>query len=82
MEWELEESTRLLNHDSTLNVHKMGFSKIGNTWLVEGEQAANIEVGANDHEAGTSRVKKGEDDPQPMAIEIYHPHENTGPAYS
>jgi len=50
MEGELEESTGLLNHVSTLNMHKMGFTKIGNTWLVEGDHGANIEVGANDHE--------------------------------
>jgi len=48
VERELEESTGLLNHVSTLNMHKMGFTKIGNTWLVEGDQGANIEVGAND----------------------------------
>jgi len=54
VEGELEESTGLLNHVSTVNMHKMGFTKIGNTWLVEGDQGANIEVGANDHEAGTS----------------------------
>ena len=50
----LEESTRLLNHVSTLNMHKMRFTKIGNTLLVEGDHGANIEVGANDHEVGTS----------------------------
>jgi len=48
---ELEESTGLLIHVSTLNMHKMGFTKVGNTWLVEGDQGANIEVEANDHEA-------------------------------
>jgi len=82
VEGELEESTDLLNHVSTLNMHKMGSTKIGNTWLVEGEQAANIEVGANDHEVGTSGANQGEDDPQPMAIEIYQPFENIGLAYS
>jgi len=56
--------------------------KIGNPWLVEGEEAANIEVGANDHEAKTSGTNQGEDDPQPMANEIYQPPKNTGPAYS
>jgi len=49
--------------------------------LVEGEQVANIEVRANDHEAGTSGANQGEDDPQPMAIETYQPPENTAPAY-
>jgi len=86
VEGELEESTSLLNHVSTLNMHKMKFTKIGNIWLVEGEvAAANIKVGANDHEVGTNGANKGEDDasnPQPMAIEIYHPLENTRPAYS
>ena len=82
VEGELEESTGLLNHVSTMNMHKMGFTKIGNTWLVEGDQGANIEVGANDHEAKTSGGNQGEDEPQPMAIEIYNPHDNTGIAYS
>jgi len=75
----LEESTGLLNHFSTLNIHKMGFTKIGNTWLVERDHGANIEIGANDHEAGTSGGNPGEDEPQPMAIELYNPQENTGP---
>jgi len=44
VEGELEESTGLLNHVSTVNMHKMGFTKIGNTWLVEGDQGENIEV--------------------------------------
>ena len=82
VEGEIEESTSLLNHVSTLNMHKMRFTKIGNTWLVEGEQATNIEVGANDHDAGTSGANQIEDDPQPMAIEIYQYLENIGPAYS
>ena len=42
VEGELEDSTGLLNHVSTLNMHIMRFSKVGNTWLVEGEQTANI----------------------------------------
>jgi len=54
VEGDLEESIGFLNHVSTLNINKMGFTKVGNTWLVEGYQGANIEVGANDHEAGTS----------------------------
>ena len=62
LEGELEESTSLWNHVSTLNMHKMGFTKVGNTWLVEGEQAPNIEVGAND-EAGTNGANQGEDYP-------------------
>jgi len=82
VERELEESTGLLNHVSTLNMHKMGFTKIGNTWLVEGDQGVNIEVGANDHEARTSGENQEEDEPQPMAIELYNPPGNTGPAYS
>ena len=52
----------MVNHVSTLNMHKMGFTKIRNTWLVEGEEATNIEVGANDHEAETSRANQEEDD--------------------
>ena len=71
VEGELEESTGLLNHVSTLNMHKMGMTKIGNTWLVEGDHGANIKVGANDHEAGTSGGNQGEDEPQPMTIEFY-----------
>ena len=82
VEGELEESTGLLNHFSTLNMHKMGFTNVGNTWLVEGDQGANIEVGANDHEAGTSGGNQDEDEPQPMAIELYNPPENIRPAYS
>jgi len=54
VEGELEESTSILHHVSTLNMHKMGFTKIGNTSLVEGDNGANIKVGANDHEARTS----------------------------
>ena len=81
VEGELEESTGLLNHVSTLNMHKMGFTKVGNTWLVEEDQGANIEGGANDHEAGTSGGNQEEDEPQPMAIELYNPPENTGPTY-
>jgi len=78
VEGELEESTHVL----TLNMHKMGFNKIGNTWLVEEDQGVNIEVGVNDHEVGTNGGNQGEDEPHPMAIEIYNPHENTGPTYS
>jgi len=81
VEGELEESTGLLNHVSTLNMHKMGFTKVGNTWLVEGDHGANIEVGENDHEAGTSGGNQEENEPQPMAIELYNPLENTKPAY-
>jgi len=44
VEGELEESTGPLNQVSTLNMHKIGFTKVGNAWLVEGEQATNIEV--------------------------------------
>jgi len=62
VEGQLEESTGLLNHVSTLNMHKMEFTKIGNTWLVEGEATTtNIEVGADDHKAGTSGANQGED---------------------
>jgi len=50
--------------------------------LVEGDQAKNIEVGANDHESRTSGANQGEDDRQPMATEIYQPLDNTRPAYS
>jgi len=81
VEGDLEEPTGLLNHVSTLNMHKMGFTKIGNTWLVEGDHGANIKVGANDHEGGTSGGNQGEDEPQPMAIELYNPLENIRPTY-
>jgi len=63
VEGELEESTCLFNHVSTLNMHKMGFTKVGNTWLVEGDQGANIKVGANDHETGTSGENQEQDEP-------------------
>jgi len=85
VEGELEESTTLLNHISTLNIHKMGFTKLGNTWLVENKVVANVKVGANDHEVGPSGANEDEDDAfnlQPMAIEIYHPLEDTGLSYS
>jgi len=82
VEGDLEESIGLFNHVSIVNMHKIGFIKIGNTWLVEGDQGANVEVGGIDHEAGTSGGNQGEDDPQPMAIEIYQPPKNIGPAYS
>jgi len=82
VEGELEESTGLLNHVSTMNMHKMGFTKIGNTWLVERDHGANIEVGANDHEAGTSGGNQEEGEPRPMAIEIYNPPKNTRSTYS
>jgi len=82
VERELEESSGLLNHISTLNMYKMGFTKIGNTWLVERDHGANIEVGANDHEAGTSGGNQEEDEPQPIAIELYNPPKNNGLAYS
>ena len=82
VEGELQESTGLLNHVSKLNIHKMGFTKIGNIWLVEGDQGVNIEVGANDHEIGTNGGNQDDHEPQPMAIELYNPLENAGPAYS
>ena len=82
VEGELEESTGLLNHVSTLNMHKMGFTKVGNTWIVEGDQGANTEGGANDHEAGTSGGNQEKDEPQPMEIELYNPPKNTGHTYS
>jgi len=44
VEGELEESIGLLNHVSPLDMHKMRFTKIGNTWLVEGEQVANMKL--------------------------------------
>jgi len=82
VEGDLEESTGLLNHVSTFNMHKIGFTKIGNTWLVEEDHGGNIEVGANDHEIGTSGGNQREDEPQPMTIDLYNPPENTRPAYS
>jgi len=82
VEGKLNESIGLLNHVSTLNMHKMGFTNIGNTWLVKGDHGANIEVGANNHEAGTSGGNQGEDEPHPMASELYNPPQNTRPPYS
>ena len=61
---------------------EMEITKIGNIQLVEGDQGVNIEVGANDHETGTNGGNQDEDEPQPMAIELYNPLENAGPAYS
>ena len=36
VEDELEESTRLLNHTSNQNLHKMAFLKVGNGWTTAG----------------------------------------------
>jgi len=52
----------MLNHVYAHNMHNMGFTKIGNTWPVEGEAASDVEVGTNDHQAGTSGTNQGEDD--------------------
>jgi len=49
----------------------LGFTKVGNTWLVKGEATTNVEVRANDHETGPSGANQDEEDasnPQPMAI--------------
>jgi len=36
VEDELEESTGILNQTSYQNLHKMGFTKLGNVWTVGG----------------------------------------------
>ena len=41
-----------------------------------------LKGGANDDEAGTSGGNQEEDEPQPMAIELYNPLENTEHTYS
>jgi len=85
VEGDLEESISLLNHVSIFNMHKMGFTKVGNSWLMENEVATNIRVGANDHGAGPSGENQDEEDTsnlQPLAIEIYHPLDDTGLTYS
>ena len=52
VEEKLEESTRLLNQTLYLNLHKMGFIKVGNVWTVGS---------ASDHEAGPSGANKEEE---------------------
>ena len=48
VEDELEESTGIFNQTSYLNLHKMGFTKVGNVWTAGGIGGAAI-GGANDH---------------------------------
>ena len=75
VEGELEESTGLLNGVSAFNMHKMGFTKIGNTWIIENDVTANVGVGAHDHKVGTSGMHQIEEEAaefNPMAIELYN----------
>jgi len=56
VEDELEESTRLLNQTSYQNLHKMGFTKVGNMWTIDGIAVR----GTHDHEADSSGENQGE----------------------
>jgi len=53
VEDELEESTRLLNHTSNQNLHKVGFLKVGNAWTTVGVVVSS----AHDHEASPKVVQ-------------------------
>jgi len=81
IEDELTESTRLLNETSYLNIQKMGFIKVGNTWIACGV----VVGGANDHEASPSGVNQ-EEEQEPtigkMDIIPYNPLEDRGLVYS
>jgi len=77
VEGELEESTSLLNGFSTLNMHKMVFTKIGNTWITENDAAKIVVVGSHDHEAAISGIHQTEEEvveSEPVAIELYNAH--------
>jgi len=43
-----------MNGVFALNMNKMGFTKVDNTWVTEEGVAANAGVSANDHEARPS----------------------------
>jgi len=70
VEDELEESTRLLNHTSNQNLHKMGFLKVGNAWTT----ASAIVGGAHEHEVSPSGTNQ-EEKPiaRPMDLIPYNP---------
>ena len=79
VEDELEESTRLLNHTSNQNLHKMAFLKVGNGWTTAGA----VGGGAHDHEAGPSGVNQEEEPTaRPMDLIPYNPPKDRGPVYS
>ena len=72
---ELEEYTHLLNGVSALNMHKIGFTKVGNTWVTKDDVVANTGVGAHDNEVGLNGVNQANEEDfehEPMAIELYN----------
>jgi len=70
VEDELEESTRLLNHTSNQNLHKIGFLKVGNGWTIVGA----VVGGAHDHEVGPSGANQEEEPTTgPMDLIPYNP---------
>jgi len=62
VERELEDSIGLLNGVSALNMHKMGFTKVDNTWVTKNDVVANVGVGAHDNEVGSSFMNQVEKD--------------------
>ena len=85
VEGEHEEPIGLLNGVSAHNMHKMGFTKVDNTWVTENDVVVNAWVGAHDHEAGLSRVNQAKEDAfvhELMAIEFYNALVEIGPTYS
>jgi len=78
VEDELEELTKLLNHTSNQNLHKMGFLKVGNGWKTAGAVVGD----AHDHEAGPNGANQ-EEEPSvgPMDLIPYNPPEYRGPMY-
>jgi len=57
VEVEHEETTRLLNHTSNQNFHKMGFFKVGNAWIAAGA----VVGGAHDHGVDPSGANQEEE---------------------
>jgi len=81
---ELKESTRILRKTFFLNLHKMGFTKVGNVWTVWG--IGDVVVGgANDHEVGpygTNQEEEKKPTTGPMDIVSYNPPKDRGLMYS
>jgi len=79
VEDELEESTRLLNHTSNQNLHRMGFLKVGNAWTAVGV----VVGGVHDHEVGPSGANQEEEPTAgPMDLIPYNPPKYRGLVYS
>ena len=79
VEDELEESSRLLNHTSNQNLHKIGFLKVGNAWIA----ASVVLGGAHDHEVGPSGANQEEEPTTgPMDLIPYNPPKDRGHVYS